>query len=150
MTTENKQIEATKTQRFPADQVNLSNPGAPVQRPEKATAPVSPDYTFDFGDPISFGDMEVSEPVDPSVLAKMPYTFDVTENDTALRHKIYSPEPITRLKRSRIMMIELKARSVMVHTGSDHAPIWLEPGIYPVSTIREQDVWENKATYVFD
>ena len=81
----------------------------------------------------------------------MPYRVDVTVNDTPLRHRLYSSEPIeVKMKDDGTMVITLTARGVVIHDATDHAPLWLEPGERVIDTIREWDPFARRQTYVFD
>lgn len=93
---------------------------------------------------------QVSEDVDPAVLKGMPYSVDITENNTPLRHKVYCSAPIEVVSVGGYQAIVLTERGVAIHTGGDHKPVWKEPGIHPFDTVRESDVWTGAITFVFD
>ena len=111
---------------------------------------LTPDYQFEFGDEISFGDLRVSEDVDPEILKTMKYRLDVTNNDTALRHRIFSDRPIEKRDTRYGTAVKVSGKSVIIHDSTDHAPSWLAAGIYVCNTALEYEPWTGRTVAVFD
>ena len=121
-------------------------------RDSGAAAPTqgSPDYTFDLGQSLTFGDLEVTSPVDPELLAKMKYMLDMTLSNTPLRHRLHCADPIESHAEASAITVRLKSRGVIIHTGNDHAPIWYAPGVYQFWNVVEYDPFTERMEFAFD